>query len=201
MRSISNAVYTIDNNMNPNQIIDQSVAKFKQVTDHFEEELKKQRTGRAHPSMLDGLMAEAYGAPMPLNQLATISAPDSQSLQISPFDPNNLQAIVNAIRNNPSLGLNPTDDGRLIRVPIPPLNEERRREIVKVVSQKQEECNVSLRNVRHETKDSLNASKKNKQIGEDDFKRLEKLIDDALNKARAVAERAAGAKEQELMTV
>ncbi|HVC36628.1 MAG TPA: ribosome recycling factor [Candidatus Dormibacteraeota bacterium] len=187
--------------MNPNQIIDQSVAKFKQVTDHFEEELKKQRTGRAHPSMLDGLMAEAYGAPMPLNQLATISAPDSQSLQISPFDPNNLQAIVNAIRNNPSLGLNPTDDGRLIRVPIPPLNEERRREIVKVVSQKQEECNVSLRNVRHETKDSLNASKKNKQIGEDDFKRLEKLIDDALNKARAVAERAAGAKEQELMTV
>jgi ribosome recycling factor len=151
--------------------------------------------------MLDGIMIEAYGSPMPLNQVATVAAVDAQLIQITPFDPNNLQAIASAIRNNPSLGLNPTDDGRVVRVPIPPLNEERRRELAKTIGQKQEECMVTLRNIRREALDAVESAKKDKQIGEDDAKRLEKQVEDSLNATRTEVESAAKAKEQEIMTV
>ncbi len=187
--------------MSPNQYIDDAKKKFESAVEHFRDELKKLRTGRAHPSMLDGVMVEAYGTQMPLNQAATIITADAQLLQITPFDPSNLQAIANAIRNNPSLGLNPTDDGRVVRVPIPPLNEERRRDLTKIVSQKQEECMVSLRNVRHEAMDAIDTAKKNKEIGEDDAKRLEKQVEDAMSQARIEAESSAKAKEQEILTV
>ena len=99
--------------------------------EHLEEELKKVRTGRAHPDMLSGVVVEVYGTTMPLNQVATISAPEPQQLLVTPFDLANLQAVVTAIRKNEALGLNPSDDGRNVRVAIPPLTEERRREIVK----------------------------------------------------------------------
>src|SRR3989344_9138439 len=118
--------------MTPNQIIDQAKSKFQQAASHFQDEIKKIRTGRAHPGMLDGVMVEAYGTPMPLIQVATISVPEAQLLQITPFDPSNLQAISAAIRDNPSLGLNPMDDGRVVRIQIPPLTEERRKEFVKI---------------------------------------------------------------------
>jgi len=187
--------------MTPDQVVRDAAQKFSGAVEHFTGELKKLRTGRAHPSMLDGIMVEAYGSPMPLNQVATVTTADAQLLQISPFDPNNLQAIAKAIRDNPSLGLNPTDDGRVVRVPIPPLNEERRRELTKVVAGKQEECMVSLRNVRHEAMNAIDQAKKDKQIGEDDAKRYEKQVDDAMSKAKADAESAAKAKDQEIMTV
>jgi len=86
--------------------------------------------------MLDGVVVEAYGTPMPLNQVATVTAPEAQMIQITPFDPSNIQAIATAIRNNPSLGMNPSDDGRVVRVPVPALTEDRRRDIVKQVGQK-----------------------------------------------------------------
>ena len=91
--------------MNPNQIVSDAAAKMQAAIAHFQEELKKLRTGRATASMLDGIMVEAYGTPMPMNQVATVSTPESQLLQISPFDPSNIQAIANAIRNNPTLGM------------------------------------------------------------------------------------------------
>lgn len=187
--------------MNPTQAVDQAKTKFAGALEHFETELKKLRTGRAHPSMLDSVMVEAYGTPMPLNQVATVTTPEAQLIQISPFDPSNVAAIANAVRNNPSLGLNPTDDGRVIRVPVPPLNEERRRELAKQVGQKQEECMVSLRGVRHDALDTIAKSKKDKAVGEDDAKRLEKQVDDLMNDARAKAESAAKAKEAEIMTI
>lgn len=187
--------------MNPTQIVTDTKQKLESATAHFLSELKKLRTGRAHASMLDGLHVEAYGSPMPLQQLATVSAADAQLLQITPFDPNNLQAIATAIRNNPSLGLNPTDDGRVVRVPIPPLNEERRRELTKVVGQKQEECMVSLRALRREAMSAIEKAKKDKLIGEDDAKRYEKQVEDILNKTKVDADTAAKAKEQEIMTV
>src|SRR3990167_4849821 len=99
--------------MNPSQIIDQAKIKFDQAIAHFKEELKKLRTGRAHPGMLDGVTVEVYGQNMPLKALAGITAPEATLLQISPFDPSNLQAITDAIRNNETLGLNPADDGRV----------------------------------------------------------------------------------------
>jgi ribosome recycling factor len=187
--------------MDTNQAVSQAKAKFGQAVEHFQEELKKVRTGRAHPSMLDGVTVEAYGTPMPLNQTANVTAPEAQLLQITPFDPNNLQAIASAIRDNPSLGLNPTDDGRIVRVPIPPLTEERRREFVKVVGTKVEDCMVRLRNARHDALKSIDQAKKDKDIGEDDAKRLEKQIDEAMNQAKIEVEAAAKAKEEEIMTV
>lgn len=187
--------------MDSHQAVNDAKQKFDAAVEHFRDELKKLRTGRAHPSMLDGVMVEAYGTQMPLNQAATVTTADAQLLQITPFDPNNLQAIASAIRNNPALGLNPTDDGRVVRVPIPPLTEERRRDLTKVVSQKQEDCMVSLRNVRHDVLDVISKAQKDKQIGEDDAKRLEKQVEDAMAKARTDAEAAAKAKDQEIMTV
>src|SRR6266545_1259785 len=152
--------------MNPNQIVEDAKKKFDSATEHFTEELKKVRTGRASASMLDGVMGTAYGTQMPLNQVANVIAPEAQLIQITPFDPNNLQAIASAIRDNPSLGLNPMDDGRVVRVPVPPLTEERRRELAKTLSGKVEDCMVSVRNVRHEAMNAVDKAKKDKMIGE-----------------------------------
>lgn len=187
--------------MNPNQVIDTAKQKFRGALEHFNTEIKKVRTGRAHASMLDGVMVTAYGAQMPLNQVSNITAPEPQLLQITPFDPSNIQAIASAIRDNPSLGLNPSDDGRVVRVPIPPLNEERRREYVKVLSGKLEDCMIALRGVRRDAIDAIDQAKKDKAIGEDDAKRLEKQIDDALNTTKNEVDSAAKAKEAEIMTV
>lgn len=187
--------------MNPNQAADQAKSKFAQAVEHFQEELKKVRTGRAHPSMLDGVMVEAYGTPMPLIQVGSVTAPEAQQLQITPYDPGNVQAVANAIRNNPSLDMNPSDDGKVVRVPIPPLNEERRRDYVKVVGTKMEDCMVSLRNIRHDAKKVIDQAKKNKEIGDDEAVRLEKQVDEAMAAAKSDAEAAAKVKESEIMTV
>jgi ribosome recycling factor len=187
--------------MDPNKAVTDASSKFGQAVTHFQENLKGLRTGRAHPSLLDGVMVEAYGTPMPLIQVATVTAPEAQLLQITPFDPNNLQAIATAIRNNQSLGLNPSDDGRVVRVPLPALTEERRRELAKQVGAKQEEAMVSLRNIRHDALDAIDHAKKDKQIGEDDAKRLEKQVDEAMNKAKTDVEAAAKQKEQEVMSL
>lgn len=187
--------------MNPNQIVEDAKQKLQTGVQHFEAEAKKVRTGRAHPGMLDGITVEAYGTPMPLNQVATVSAPEAQLLQITPFDPGNLQAIASAIRDNPTLGLNPMDDGRVVRVPIPALTEERRREYVKVLSGKIEDAMVGLRGVRHGAMDAVSQAKKDKSIGEDDAKRLEKQIDESMAKAKAEIEAVAKAKEAEIMTI
>lgn len=187
--------------MGPNQVVDQAKNKFSAAAIHFRDALNKMRTGRASSSMLDGVMVTAYGVPTPLNQLANVTAPEAQLLQITPFDPSNLAAISSAIRDNPSLGMNPMDDGRLVRVPVPPLNEERRRDIVKLLGNKVEECMISLRNIRHEAKDAIDKAKKDKDIGEDDAKRLEKQVDDAMNQTKSEVDAAAKAKEQEILTI
>jgi len=187
--------------MDPKQIVTGAQTKLNQAVERFRDSLKSLRTGRASASMLDGVMVEAYGSPMPLIQVATVTAPEAQLIQITPFDPNNLQAIVTAIRDNQSLGLNPSDDGRVVRVPIPSLSEERRRELAKQVGQKQEDCMIALRAIRHEALDTINEAKKDKDIGEDDAKRLAVQIEEAMNKAKAETEAAGRAKEAEIMKV
>lgn len=187
--------------MDPNQAVTDAQAKLNQAVERFSDGLKTLRTGRASAAMLDGVMVEAYGTPMPLKQVATITVPEAQLIQITPFDPNNLAAISTAIRNDQSLGLNPADDGRVVRVPIPQLNEERRRELARQVGQKQEESMVVLRNIRHDALDVIDRAKKDKQIGEDDAKRLASQFEDAMNKAKSEIENAAKAKENEIMTI
>jgi ribosome recycling factor len=187
--------------MDPNQAVTEAQNKLNQAVEHFEDELKKLRTGRAHASMLDGVKVEAYGVEMPLNQVASVSTPEPQLLQISPFDPSNIAAISAAIRNNQALGMNPSDDGRVVRVPVPPLTEERRREIVKQVSGKHEEAMISMRNIRRDAMDAIDRAKKDKDIGEDDAKRLSGQVDDAMKAAQTEADSTAKAREQEILTV
>ncbi len=187
--------------MQPSQIISESEARLKKAVEHFEDELKKIRTGRAHPGMLDGVMVMAYGTPMPLIQVGNVTAPEAQLLQITPFDPGNIAAISSAIRDNPSLGLNPSDDGRVVRVPVPSLTEERRREIAKQLGGKVEECLITMRGVRHDAMDGIDAAKKDKAVSEDEAKRLSNQIDDMMNKQKALVEGHAAAKEAEVMKV
>lgn len=187
--------------MNPAASVQEATTKFDGAIDHFSEALTSLRTGRASASMLDGIMVEAYGTPMPLNQVATVTAPEAQLIQISPFDPANLQAISTAIRNNQQLGLNPSDDGRVVRVPVPPLTEERRRELAKQVGERLEDAMVRMRGIRHDALDAISAAKKDKVVGEDEAKRFEKQIEDAMGVARSKAESVAKAKEQEIMTL
>lgn len=149
--------------------------KMEAVLAHFKEEMKKVRTGRAHPDMLSGIKAEVYGQYMPLNQVANVTAADATLLVVTPFDPSNIQKIAAAIRADASLGLNPADDGRVIRVPIPALTEERRKEIVKNASAKVEEAKVSIRNVREDARKMLKVTE---ELSEDIKKRAEKEIDD-----------------------
>lgn len=187
--------------MDPNKIVSDAEAKFAQAVERFHDGLKSLRTGRANASILDGITVEAYGTPMPLKQLATVTAPEAQLIQITPFDPNNLTAIAAAIRDDQSLGLNPSDDGRVVRVPIPPLTEERRRELAKQIGQKQEECMIQLRGVRHEALGAIDKLKKDKQLGEDDAKRLNGQVEAAIGKARSEAEAAGKAKEADILTL
>ncbi|MBR3172332.1 ribosome recycling factor [Candidatus Saccharibacteria bacterium] len=149
--------------------------KMEGVEERFKDEMKKVRTGRAHPDMLSGIKVEVYGQYMPLNQVSNVTAADATLLVITPFDPANIAAICAAIRADQSLGLNPADDGRVIRVPIPALTEERRKEIVKHASGKVEEAKVALRNIRE---DARKAVKIATEMGEDVKKRAEKEIDD-----------------------
>lgn len=187
--------------MNPNDIVSQAKTKFDQAVAHLEEELKKLRTGRAHPSMLDGLVVEAYGTPMPIIQVGTITTPEPQLLQITPFDPNNLQAISTAIRENQALGLNPMDDGHVVRIQVPPLTEERRRDFVKVLGGKVEESMISLRNARHDSLKQAEEGKKNKELTEDDLSSVKKQLDDLMAKTKVQIDDLAKAKESEIMTV
>ena len=140
----------------------------------FQDEMKKVRTGRAHPDMLANIKVEVYGQFMPLNQAANITASGATLLVVTPFDPSNIQAIAAAIRNDESLGLNPSDDGHVVRVPVPPLTEERRKEIVKTASSKAEEAKIAIRNVREDARKEL----KTAELPEDTKKRAEKDVDE-----------------------
>ncbi|HEY5549840.1 MAG TPA: ribosome recycling factor [Candidatus Saccharimonadales bacterium] len=187
--------------MDTSQIVSQTKTKLDQATAHFRDELKKLRTGRAHPSMLDNVIVEAYGQPMPIKSVASIVVPEPQQLQISPFDPNNLQPIAEAIRNDKSLGLSPADDGRVVRVNLPPMTTENRRDMVKILHQKVEDCMISARNTRHEAHNKAEQAEKDKKIGRDELERLKKLVDELLAKQKDEVEELAEAKEQEIMTV
>jgi ribosome recycling factor len=175
--------------------------KLVQATEHFENELKKLRTGRGHPSMLDGVIVEVYGTQIPLIQVATIAVPEAQLLQVTPFDPGTLQQVASAIRNSSNLGFNPTDDGHVIRIPIPALTEERRKELAKQIGQKMEEALITMRTARHEALKDAEQSKKDKEISEDEFKRLQRQIDESMAKQHHELQMHAGAKEREVMTV
>jgi ribosome recycling factor len=172
--------------------------KMEEVIARFQDEMKKVRTGRAHPDMLAGIKVEAYGQFMPLNQVANVTAADATLLVVTPFDPSTIQAIAAAIRADQSLGLNPADDGRVIRVPIPALTEERRKEIVKTASAKVEQAKVAIRNVREDARKAVKAAD---DLGEDVKKRAEKEIDDITKEFTDKVDAAFKAKSDEIMKI
>jgi len=158
----------------------------------FEDDLASIRTGRASPALVDRLSVEYYGNPTPLMQLATISAPEPRLLTIRPFDPASIKDIERAIMSS-DLGLNPNNDGKLIRLSIPPLTEERRHELVRVVKNRAEEGRVAVRNVRRDTQNDLRDFEREKMISEDELKRgeddLQKLTDQHIDQINEVGER------------
>lgn len=175
--------------------------KFELAIAHFEEELKKIRTGRAHPGQLEGIKVEVYGSLMPINQVANITAPEAQLLQITPFDPSNIQAISAAIRANQNLGFNPSDDGRVVRIPVPALTEERRKLLVKQTSEKVEETRIALRNIRQDSLKEAKRKKDAKELSEDDIKRIEKSIDGIMAAANLKLDGIFKLKEQEILKI
>lgn len=175
--------------------------RFEAAATHFGDELKKVRTGRAHPTMLDSIMVEAYGTMMPLNQVASVTAPEGQLLQVTPFDPSNIQAIAAAIRADQSLGLNPSDDGRVVRVPVPALTEERRKQLVKQTGEKVEDARIALRNIRQDALKEVRRQKDAKQLTEDDAARTEKAIDELMATQTAAIDHLFRDKEKDILTI
>jgi len=180
--------------------LSQATSRMKQSLDHLHEELKKIRTGRANPGMLDGVMIDAYGQSMPLKHAASVVAVDGQLLQVTPFDPSNLAAISIAISES-SLGLNPSDDGHVVRVPVPPLTEDRRRELVKSLNERAEEARVALRNIRHDVLKDAKSQQQNGELSEDEYNRADKQLGELMDEHHRQIDNALSTKQAELMTV
>lgn len=166
----------------------------------LDKSFSKVRTGRASLALLDGIKVEYYGVPTPLNQVATLSVPESRTILISPWDSTIIGSIEKAIQKS-ELGLMPINDGKLIRINIPQLTEERRKELVKVVRKMAEECKINLRNTRREANDQLKSLKKNNDISEDEFfdyqEDVQKVTDKYIEKADGVFSN----KEKEIMEI
>ncbi|MDJ0343338.1 ribosome recycling factor [Streptomyces sp. H10-C2] len=158
------------------------------------------RTGRAHPAMFNKIVAEYYGAITPINQLASFSVPEPRMAVVSPFDSNALRNIEEAIRNS-DLGVNPSNDGRIIRVVFPQLTEERRKDYIKVARTKAEDAKISIRAIRRKAKETLDKLVKDKESGEDEVHRAEKELDDTTGKYVAQIDELLKHKETELLEV
>jgi ribosome recycling factor len=164
------------------------------------EDLGTLRTGRASPTMFARLQVDYYGAPTPIPQLASINVPEARMAVIKPYDPSHLSAVERVIRDS-DLGVNPTNDGTIIRVIFPQLTEERRRDLVKVARHKGEEAKVSIRNIRRHAKDALDKIAKDGEAGEDDVRRAEKELDETTAKYVTNVDEVVKHKEAELLEV
>jgi ribosome recycling factor len=181
------------------KLIDHSREHMGKALVHLDAELQKVRAGKANPAMLEGIRAIAYGNEMPLNQLGTVTAPDNRMLVVQPFDKSTVGAIEKAIRES-GMGLNPQNDGGLIRVPIPQLTEDRRKQLVKQAKEEGETAKIAIRNIRRENLEKIKKAKSD-GVPEDDIKtaetEMQKLTDDHIGKVDAVMKK----KEAEIMTI
>ena len=163
-------------------------------------ELAAIRTGRANPSMFNSILVDYYGAPTPLQQLASLTIPEARTVIVSPFDRSAMKAITTAIRES-DLGVNPTDDGTVIRVTLPALTEERRKDYVKLARSRAEEARVQVRGVRGKAKKELEAIKRDGEAGEDDVKRAEGELDHLTKRFVDAIDKSLASKESELLSV
>jgi len=185
--------------MDINSIIDDAKSKFNRAIEHLDEEMLKIRAGKANPSMLNGIMVDAYGSMSPLSAVCSISTPDARMLVLQPWDKGQIQAIEKAIMQA-NIGLNPQNDGQVIRISVPPLTEERRKDLVKQAKSEVEKSKVVIRNIRRDHNETIKSLKKDGvaedmiKVGED---RMQKLTDEHIAKTDKIME----AKEKEIMTV
>jgi ribosome recycling factor len=183
-----------------NDIIQDTETRMKKSLTNLQKEFAAIRTGRANPTMFDGIKVEVYGSQMPLNQTATISIPEPRLVVIQAWDQGNLGAIEKAILKS-DLSLNPSNDGNLIRIQIPDLTEESRKEYVKLAKQKSEECKVAIRNIRRDGNDTIKSLEKDKDISEDESKsgmdNIQKITDKYVEESSKITEN----KEKEILSI
>lgn len=182
------------------EVLEESDARKKRSVEALKRELSTIRTGRASPALVENIVVDYYGVPTPLNQMASISVPEARLLVVQPWDRQSLQAVEKAILKN-DLGLNPNNDGTLIRLAIPQLTEERRKELVRLVRKKTEEGRVEVRNIRRSMVEKLRSLEKDKEISQDESKRaqdqVQKMTDLHISQMDSIAEE----KEKEVMEV
>lgn len=181
-----------------NDISNDAEEGMKKAIDSFKRDLTKIRTGRANTAMLDGIKVDYYGTPTPVNQVATVQVVDARLITVKPWEKNMIAIIDKAIRAS-DLGINPVSDSELVRLPIPPLTQERRKELAKVVKKQSEEARVAVRSARRDAMDMLKDAEKDKAITEDDRKGGEKKVQDLTDKYVALIDEISGAKEKEIM--
>jgi len=174
--------------------------KMDKTIEVFTKELSSLRTGRANSSMLDLVKVDVYGQAMPISQVASITTPDSRTINIQVWDLNNVTLVDSAIKKS-ELGLNPQIDGQLIRLPVPDLNEERRTEIKKLIKSMGEKCKIAIRNIRREANDGLKNLLKIKEISEDDEKKFEKFVQTFTDSHIKIIDEKVETKEKEIMTI
>jgi ribosome recycling factor len=181
-----------------NDITSDTEAGMKKAVDSFKRDLQKIRTGRANTSMLDGIKVDYYGTPTPVNQVATVQVVDARLITVKPWEKNMIAAIDKAIRAS-DLGINPVADSELVRLPIPPLTQERRKELAKSVGKQTEEARVAVRSARRDAMDMIKEAEKDKQITEDERKKGEKTVQDLTDRYIQQVEDIAKGKEKEIM--
>lgn len=182
-------------------LLDQVDPKMTKAVEHYEHELQGLRTGRASGTLVEGITVEMYGQTTPVRQVATINTPDARTISITPWDKSALPLIEKAIRDTQSLGLSPVSDGNTIRLNIPPLTEERRKEIVKQLGEKTEACYIALRNVRHDALSEARKQEKAKQATQDDLKWAEAELNKKMEKFKSQVAQIEKSKTAEIMAI
>ncbi len=180
------------------EVLDTASKKMDKAIDSFRKDLDRVRTGRATPALLDGITVDYYGSSMPLNQVASISVPESRLLTIQPWDANILPDIEKAVLKS-ELGLTPANDGKIIRISVPPLTEERRKDLVKLVKKMAEEARVAIRNVRRDAIEKLKAKKKNKELSEDEMYKLQDKVQEITDEHIKEVDKILSEKEKEIL--
>jgi ribosome recycling factor len=186
--------------MSVDDLLKETKPKMEAVVEDLKRKLSNVRTGRASIGLLDGIMVDYYGTPTPLNQMASVNVPEPQMLTVQPWDATQISAIEKAI-NAANLGLNPSNDGKMIRLPIPPLTEERRKQMAKQVHEIAEEHKIAVRNIRHRENDNLKRMLKDKEISEDDERYGLDEVQKLTNTTSAKIDELAKNKEHEIMSV
>jgi ribosome recycling factor len=182
------------------KIKEDAESRMKKSVEVLHQELGKVRTGRAHPNLLEHVMVSYYGNATPINQVANVTVLDARTLQVAPWEKNLLQAVEKAIMQS-DLGLNPASNGDVLRIPLPPLTEERRRDLIKVVKVEGEKAKVAIRNVRRDANDDLKSLLKEKELSEDDERRAQTDIQKVTDKYVAEVDEVLAHKEKELLEI